>query len=107
MGQASGTKAIWVRIQESWLVEIESRLEAADIPPASRGRTGGVSEWLRRLVARELGEMVPADPHEEARQQLTGQPNPHHPTRFGRPTGRLAARLERERRQASWSSSPS
>lgn len=97
MSKSSGRKVIWVRLEEAWLEAIELRLAEEQIPPATPGRAGGPSEWLRRLVARELGEPVPDDPHEAARQQLTGQPNQHHPYLFGRPSGRQAAKLKRER----------
>lgn len=96
MGKSSGRKVVWVRLDEAWLEAIEARLIEEQIPPAAPGRVGGPSEWLRRLVARELGKETPCDPHELARGQLTGQPNQHHPALFGRPSGRQAAKLKRE-----------
>ena len=98
MGKTGG-KVIWVRLSPAWLTAIEARLADEEIPPATPGRTGGPSEWVRRLIARELGEPVPVDPHEHARQQLTGRPNRHHPGLLGRPSGRQAAKLKRERRE--------
>lgn len=98
MGKATATKAIWVRLSEGWLDAIEARLVEEQIPPARRGRMGGTSEWVRRVIARELGEELPPDPHELASQHLKGQPNLHHPARFGRPSGRQAAKQKREAR---------
>lgn len=68
-----------LRLPSTWLNEIKRRCELDGIPAeAPRGRTGGHAEWIRRLIARELGETV-QDQHAVLSEQRRGKPNPAHP----------------------------
>lgn len=51
------------RLPASVVAAIEARDDCP--PPAEKGRTGGASLWVRRLVLEELGIEAPADRHEE------------------------------------------
>lgn len=53
------------RVPDDWLPRIERAAEEAGFPiEVPRGKAGGVSLWIRSLIARELGEEV-VDPHEK------------------------------------------
>lgn len=82
------TRLLSIRLQPDWLDAIRDRCGTWGIDPyPARGRVGGVGEWVRQLIARELEVEPLPDPHEQARALLTGQPNPHHNSRRTDPPG--------------------
>ncbi|MGE0489256.1 MAG: hypothetical protein AB7S38_08585 [Vulcanimicrobiota bacterium] len=61
-------------IPPDWLPLIAQHCEAEGIDPnPPRGRTGGPAEWVRRLIARELGIETPMDPHIQQSLELSGK----------------------------------
>lgn len=99
-GKAKKAYCIW--IDKTWIPLMEERFRQEGVPEPRPGRVGGVVEWIRRLIARELElEVAGADPHEEQRLLQTGQPNPNHPLHQNRPFGRAAARQKRMKEEPS------
>ena len=99
-------KAYCLWLDSQWIPLMEARSKEEGVPPARPGRVGGVVEWIRRLIARELGIEFRLDPHEDQRENQTGQPNVHHPWLQGRPFGRAAARTKRDTADQDPSESP-
>ena len=56
------TQPVKIRLPVTWLEAIRTKGEEEGIPQPERGKTGGPAEWIRRLIARELGEEM-FDPH--------------------------------------------
>lgn len=83
--------------------EVLARLEgmAAEAPP---GRAGGVSDVVRRILHDATGVPLPEDPHQRQAAELTGRPNPAHPSRRPRcrACGELAERDERDSETHGW-----
>ncbi len=97
MGNAKkDKKAYCLWLDKSWVPLMEARARDEGVPEPRPGRVGGVVEWIRRLIARELQQPGASDPHEQQRAEQTGQPNPNHPIHYGRPFGRAAAKQRQQ-----------
>lgn len=88
-------KAYCLWLERSWIPLMEARAREEGVPEPRVGRVGGVVEWIRRLIARELDLPSRLDPHEQQQTEQTGRPNPNHPVHSGRLFGRAAAKRKK------------
>ncbi len=74
----STSRQVKLRIPEAWFPKIEEHCIREGIPlEAPAGRSGGVPEWIKRLVAERIGETM-FDPHEQLSAERKGTPNAAH-----------------------------